>query len=592
MLMEVNQGNAEMIKGFSAANTEYPVSNSLMYSIYKMLPNDTDLTVFREQGNIPGFNFAFIDNHFNYHTEQDIVSNLSPKTLKHQGTYLMPLLNYFSNANLNTLNSKEDYVYFNIPFYFVIYPFKWIIPMLLLTIIAFLIILSVGIGKRVLTFHEIGKGFIPLFASLITAGLVAFLSWKGLQIFYPQYKDILQGFTYNGHAYIGAFVFLSLSIGFFFYRKSSTKGLTQNHFIAPLILWIIINSLLAFLLPGAGFLIIPLIFGVLMFAYFVITQTLNRTINLILSIPALIILVPFIVMFPVGLGLKILVGSAILTILIFGLLLPVFGTFPKKGNVSLIMLLISIGFFVNAHINSDYEKGKAKPNSLLYILNADKNTAIWATYDTNLDNWTKKYLGQNPKKARLINSHPLFSKYNSGFTFTAFAPMKELSKPTIEFVKDTIIGTKRYLKIKITPNRKVNRYDIFANEKMVFYNFNANGATSLNQKGNIFERKGKKVISYYVVDNEPLEMQFSISKNTILDMDLMESSFDLVTNPKFNIIKRTDRMMPMPFVLTDAVIIQQKIKQSPKTETPVVVYQLNQKSSFINDTLTSTNESN
>jgi hypothetical protein len=30
-------------------NAYTSVSNSLMYSIYKMLPNDTDLTVFREQ---------------------------------------------------------------------------------------------------------------------------------------------------------------------------------------------------------------------------------------------------------------------------------------------------------------------------------------------------------------------------------------------------------------------------------------------------------------------------------------------------------------------------------------------------------------
>src|SRR5690606_39288806 len=49
MLMEVNDGNSEMVKGFAKANPRYPVSNSLMYSIYKTLPNDTDLTVFRER---------------------------------------------------------------------------------------------------------------------------------------------------------------------------------------------------------------------------------------------------------------------------------------------------------------------------------------------------------------------------------------------------------------------------------------------------------------------------------------------------------------------------------------------------------------
>jgi Zn-dependent M28 family amino/carboxypeptidase len=71
MFMETNQGNRALIDAFKKANVDYPQTNSLMYSIYKMLPNDTDLTVFKEQGNIQGFNFAFIDDHYDYHTIQD-----------------------------------------------------------------------------------------------------------------------------------------------------------------------------------------------------------------------------------------------------------------------------------------------------------------------------------------------------------------------------------------------------------------------------------------------------------------------------------------------------------------------------------------
>jgi Zn-dependent M28 family amino/carboxypeptidase len=112
MLMETNGGNAGLVKQFSVANVKFPVSNSLMYSIYKMLPNDTDLTVFREQGNIQGYNFAFIDGHYNYHTAQDDVNHLSKNTLAHQGKYLMPLLDYFSNADLTATQNTEDDVYF------------------------------------------------------------------------------------------------------------------------------------------------------------------------------------------------------------------------------------------------------------------------------------------------------------------------------------------------------------------------------------------------------------------------------------------------------------------------------------------------
>ena len=559
MLMEVNKGNANMVKEFTAANPSYPVSNSLMYSIYKMLPNDTDLTVFREQGKIQGFNFAFIDNHFNYHTAQDDFNHLSPKTMEHQGTYMVPLLNYFANSDLTSLQSSEDYVYFNTPINFVSYPFSWVFPMVFIAVFLFLFLVFIGLGKRVLVFSEMGKGFLFFLGALLVSGVTTFFGWKLLLKIYPQYNDILHGFTYNGHDYIGAFVFLSLAISLLFYSNSNSENKTENYSIAPLFIWILINFAIAIYLPGAGFLVIPLFFSLFMLAYFVTTQKTKPILNLILSIPSLIILVPFITMFPIGLGLKILTGSAVLTVLVFGLLLPIFGSFPRKGFWALLSLLISIGFFMKASFNSGYAIGTAKPNSLLYVYNADSKKAVWATYDINLDPWTKLYLGENPKDAAELNKNPLFSKYKSGFTYSAEADVKKLSEPKISFSRDSIAGSQHYYKIKITPNRPVNRYDIFANEKMTFYNLKANGASALEQKGSLYKRRGKKLISYYVVDNEPLELQFSIPVTAVFDMDLMESSFDLISNPKFKITKRLPWMMPTPFVLNDAVVIQKKI---------------------------------
>ena len=571
MLMETNAGNAGLVKEFSTANAQYPVSNSLMYSVYKMLPNDTDLTVFREQGNIQGYNFAFIDGHYNYHTAQDDINHLDKNSLAHQGKYLMPLLNYFSNADLSATLATEDEVYFTIPYTFISYPFSWVLPMVIIAFALLLLLIFIGIGKRVLSFPEMIRGFIPLLCSVIVSGLITFLGWKLLLLLYPQYNDLLNGFTYNGHDYIAAFTLLSLSICFAFYQIFSFKKVTMNHYVAPLFLWILLNGSIAFFLKGAGFLILPVLAGLLMLAFFVLTQKSKWILNLFLCIPALLIIAPFIQMFPIGLGLKVLFGSAILTALTFGLLLPVFGSFMRKGRVSLLFLMLAIGFFAKAHYESGYELGKAKSNSLVYILDTDKNKATWATYDTNLDEWTKTYLGQNPKDATVLSSISLPSKYNSGFTFTADAPMKNLSRPIIEFLKDSIIGTNRYLKIRITPTRKVNRYDVFANENLEIQNFKANGLSLLGQKGAKYERKGRKLLSYYVVDQLPLEIQFSITSSSILDLDLMESSFDLMNNPLFSMAKRADWMMPTPFVLNDAVIIKQEIKPSAKTVKPIAL---------------------
>jgi hypothetical protein len=133
-----------------------------------------------------------------------------------------------------------------------------------------------------------------------------------------------------------------------------------------------------------------------------------------------------------------------------------------------------------------------------------------------------------------------------------------------------MVGKHRYLKIRITPNRKINRYDLFANKSVVIHNLKANGASPLGQKESVYERKGRRMISYYVTDQEPLEIAFYVSKNSNLDLELIESSFDLLTSSTFAMIKRTPWMMPKPFVLNDAVLILQKIKTNktivkPKT---------------------------
>ena len=564
MLMETNEGNSKMVDAFSGGNATYPVSNSLMYSIYKMLPNDTDLTVFREQGKIQGFNFAFIDSHFNYHTMQDSAENLSKNTLAHQGTYVLPLLNYFSNATISDLNSKSDKVYFTIPFTFVSYPFGWILPMLLIGFGLFFLFMFIGLGKQVLRLDEIIKGFIPLLVSLIISGLITYVGWKLLLNFYPQYQDILQGFTYNGHDYIYAFVALTLSICFLCYQNNGKRNPEMSQSISPQFIWLLINTGIALKLQGAGFFIIPVLCSSLMIGVFVLTQKTNPIINLLLSIPTLLLIVPFIQMLPIGLGLKMLFVASLLTVLCFTLLLPIFGSFNQKKIWSLVFFLLSIGFFIKAHFSSNYEQGKAKPNSLLYVLNGDTNKANWVTYDNNLDEWTKNYLGESPKSATNLNKNKLYSKYGSEYTFMAEAPIKNIAKPTITFVKDSIIGSKRLLKIVISPNRNVNRYDVFVHN-MTIQNLKANNVKSLDFETKIGGKISNKLLSYYVVDNLPLEMEFMISANQKINMDLVESSFDLMNNPLFTMIKRRDWMIATPFVLNDAVVITQKIKPTLKT---------------------------
>ena len=404
MLIETNGGNSKMIDGFKNAKVDFPVANSLAYSIYKMLPNDTDLTRFREDGDIEGFNFAFIDDHFDYHTALDTYERLDRNTLEHQGSYAMPLLKYFANTNLNNLKSESDKVYFNMPlFKMVTYSFSWIIPMLVLTFLAFVIVVYSGLQRNQLSAKEIGKGFLPFLLSLLVNGILGYFAWSVLKTLYPGYGEMLHGFTYNGHLYIAVFAFLSLAVCFFVYHKFSKPKNGANLLVAPLFFWLILCTFFAVGLKGASFFIIPVIFGVI--SLYVSIKRSNSSVLYItlLGVPLLLMLSPFVKMFPVGLGLDTLVAATLLVTLIFALLIGLFSSFKHKKRWSYTMAFIALVLFIAAHFKSGFTELRPKPNSLVYAQNLDDNSAVWATYDNIQDPWTEAFLSDNPDDAKSLS---------------------------------------------------------------------------------------------------------------------------------------------------------------------------------------------
>lgn len=561
VLVETNQGNSNLIQAFTDANPEYPVANSLAYSIYKMLPNDTDLTVFRRDGNINGFNFAFIDDHFDYHTALDTYDRLDRNSLEHQGAYLMPLLKYFSEANLNNLNSETDSIYFNTPiFKLSAYPFGWILPMLALAVILFIALIVYAQRKNKLQTKEIIKGFAAFLSALLISGLVTYLGWPLIKFLYPEYNDMLHGFTYNGHTYIWMFLWLTLAVTFYTYHKVYKDINAVSLMIAPIFFWLLICVITAFKLKGASFFIVPVFFALLSLFILIRQDKPKMALMALLGFPLLMIMSPFVKMFPVGLGLKMLWVSSVLVVLIFSLLIPVFSFFRHKNRWGFLFLFFALICFISAHFNSDFKMAKPKPNSLVYVLDQDKKEAIWATYDVVLDHWTRNFLGDDPDIAS--NDDTFGSKYKSNYTFTKSAPIKSISLPNIEIYDDTIIGKNRHFKINIRSQRKANRLEIFSDDTNKFKSFTINGVDAYRDQDDEFvftKRYNNRLFSYYVVDNEPLDMFISVPKDQKTNLQLYEASHDLLQNDKFTIPERSRNMMPKPFVLNDAIIVKKTI---------------------------------
>ncbi|HET8854613.1 MAG TPA: M28 family peptidase, partial [Salinimicrobium sp.] len=558
MLLETNGGNKKLIEHFVEANPEFPVTNSLAYSIYKMLPNDTDLTVLREKGNIPGFNFAFIDDHFDYHTANDTPENLDINTLAHQGSYLMPLLEYFANVPLEDLQPEVDLIYFVLPVIgMVSYPFSWILPMLFFSLFIFAGLILYGLKKERLELRSILIGFFPLFLSLLSAGIITYFLWEICLLVYPQYLEMEHGFTYNGYYYIAAAILFSLSLLFFIYSRFHTKENCGNFYIAALFVWLLLSAAVSFYLKGAAYFVVPLFFGLLQLLYLLIRKTPNPVIPALLNLPAIFIIQPLLISFPVALGLEILFVTSVLTVLLSVLLLPVIGFFRKKGIISLFFFFVFLCSVALAHLNSEFSLEHPRPNSLVYIYDSDSGSATWNTYDEFTDSWTAPYFsGESMEK---MEPTTFSSKYNSRFTRIARAPAIDIEPPVILIEKDRDTVGKTQVEMKIAFSRKIARVDLFAEGDFDPGYFEVNGEVAgyLNEANK--DKEANRLLTYYAANQDTLRLKFSFSSGTMPQLNYYGTSYDLLKNDRLNVPARPPGMMPRPFVINDAVILKKTI---------------------------------
>ncbi len=562
MLMETKGKNSKLLREFLRAKPNYPTANSLMYSIYKMLPNDTDLTVFREEANINGFNFAFIGDHFDYHTAEDNYERMDRESLLHQADYLMATLPYFANSDISNLNSEKDLVYTNFPMMRLLaYPFSWVLPMLLIAFAIFIILIFFGISNKKLTLKGIFKGFIPFLGSLLIAPAIAFGLWKLLLFIHPQYQDILHGFTYNGYQYLLAFSFLSLWVILKIYNLFFKDISDADLLVAPITVWLLINFLILNYLQGAGFLIIPVFSALLLLTILVFANIRKHSkpiLFALLSIPTLYILVPMIKTIPVGLGLKMLFISAIFIVLLFGLMVPVFYQKKKKNNLQYFFGFLAILFFVIATFNSGFSVDKKRPNSLVYVQDEESKMAYFGTYNTTLDEYINQKLGDNPTKGHIKNAE-MGSKYGTRFRYYTRTDTKQIATAKIEIKTDSIFGGKRHLDFILKPQRHIAKLEILSMATGNIDSLFINGI--LINKGKSTELKKGRFLSYFFARKDSiLHLNFSISKDEKINFIINEISYDLLNNTTFNIKPRSEEMMPMPFVINDAVITSKKLE--------------------------------
>lgn len=558
MLLETNSGNSKLIAAFAAAGIQYPVANSMLYSLYKHLPNDTDLTVFREKGNINGFNFAFIDDHFDYHTEQDSVERLDPDTLNHQADYLMALLPYFANQDLSSLDSNQDSVFFNVVnMGMVHYPYEWSWPLFAVCVLLLVIVIYTLNKQQYCSFKSLMVTSIPAVLSLVLALLIGVYGWKLLIQLWPHYLDIPHGFTYNGHSINTAFLLFCLALStaifhWFTYRFSEVNAPSIG--IVGVLLWLVISGLVCLYLPGASFFIIPpisLVFALFVYAnkrrYFTLC-------SILLLLPSVLIFTPFLPTFTVGLGLFNLAFATGSSIALWLLILPALATLKGFRYLSVALCIAAVGFMTHANLNADFNLDRKKPNSVNYLLDADNQRAFWFSYNRQLDAFTEQFFVNDDLNQGQLNELYIDGRRKPGYVKKA--EWLPLSVAQIKVTTNKKEGEQRKIELRITPARQNNMIQLVSYAPLNIEKLSINGEV-YNRKTRHLERG--VVLRHVVTRDQPINITLHANFEQPPNLRVIETRFDLFeAHP--DIQPRSEMYMPEPFEFTDATILSQKIK--------------------------------
>ena len=147
-MFQTSPGNAALIDLW-AKNAVSPSGNSLAGDVYRLLPNDTDLSVSLAKG-ITGINAAYLDGLYDYHMPTDNIDNLDPAAMRHLGDFALTTTRALAIADVLPEQGAEA-AYFDVfGLYVVRYP-SWGGWVLLIAGFALLILAQVqriGVGWR------------------------------------------------------------------------------------------------------------------------------------------------------------------------------------------------------------------------------------------------------------------------------------------------------------------------------------------------------------------------------------------------------------------------------------------------------------
>jgi hypothetical protein len=469
IMFETSFDNADVV-GVYASAVPYPVATSFAVEVYRILPNDTDFTPFRESGQYRGLNTAYIDGSAVYHSPEDQASYLDKSSLQQEGADTLALVRAFGNIDQSTLDNagSGDVTYFPVLGLLLIYPGWLVWPLAGLAVLAVAALVLVARRRHASRVGRAAAGFGLAFIPLLLAPVVAQLFWALLVAVRPGYANMID--PWRPAWFRGAVLALVAAVVFTWY------GLLRRRIGAwPLAIgaigWLgLLGVVLAWATPGGSYLAaLPALAAGLAA---IVAVTLNpswawaRTLALALGgVVSVLVLAPTVLLFFPALGLATGAAAALFTALLALALLPLLESlYPSASSTmdlpaaqrrlagalpGIVAGVVALACAGTGLAVDHFDATHPAPAQLMYAMDTDTDQAMWVSADGSPGAWTRQFVHDR------TDLSTLFPPLGTAKLWTGPATAASLPAPTVTVMSDTTAGGNRTLELTIRPQRAV-----------------------------------------------------------------------------------------------------------------------------------------
>jgi hypothetical protein len=219
------------------------------------------------------------------------------------------------------------------------------------------------------------------------------------------------------------------------------------------------------------------------------------------------------------------VAAALLLGLFFLISLPTLGlsSISSRGWAAWLLAIAAIICLGCGLALSGYSQKHPRPDSILYSLNADDNTAVWISYDQKPDDWTRQFFGADKP-----TPHPM-ANYLAGFArplISVSTPTLPLAPPLIENVEHKQEGGLHRLKLRLRSQRKAETLYLRFPDDVQPVAARVAGTDVPVHKGSRFG------LTLYAMGDEGVEIELTVRSASALSFWVMDRSYGLPVNAK------------------------------------------------------------